>query len=180
MPPVSASDQLFIEFSAKKLRQFLNRIHVCLERLSDDQIWMRTGETSNSTGNLCLHLAGNVRQWILHGIAGQEDHRQRDAEFAARGGISKEELWQRLNSTVQEACSVIEQIPAERLTSIVRPQNYDVTVLEAVYHVVEHFAQHTGQILFSTKAATGEDLGFYRHLTGTVQPPPPPAGQETP
>lgn len=180
MRPMSASDQLFIEFSVKKLRQFLGRIHVCLEKLTDDQIWMRACETSNSTGNLCLHLAGNVRQWILHGIDGQPDHRQRDAEFAARGGVPKEALWQRLNYTVQEACGVIERLPADRLTAIVTPQNYDVTVLEAIYHVVEHFAQHTGQILFSTKALTGEDLGFYRHLTGTAAPPPPPAGQETP
>jgi len=39
-----------------------------------------------------------------------------------------------------------------------------VTVLEAVYHVVEHFAGHTGQIIYATKLMTSEDLGFYKHL----------------
>ena len=44
-------------------------------------------------------------------------------------------------------------------------QKYDVTVLEAIYHVVEHFSMHTGQILFATKLLTGQDLGYYRHLS---------------
>jgi hypothetical protein len=39
-----------------------------------------------------------------------------------------------------------------------------VTVLEAIYHVVEHFSGHTGQIIFATKFLKGEDLGFYQHL----------------
>ena len=37
-------------------------------------------------------------------------------------------------------------------------------MLEAVYRVIEHFSQHTGQIIFATKALTGEDIGFYGHL----------------
>lgn len=171
---------LFLEFSAKKLRQLLSRIHVCLELLDDERLWLRSGDSSNSVANLCLHLTGNVRQWILHGVAGQPDTRARDAEFAARGGLDRAALWSGLNETVQQACAVIEQIPPEDLTRTILPQHYDVSVLEAVYHVVEHFAQHTGQILYATKALTGADLGFYRHLSGTAQPPPPPAGQETP
>jgi len=30
---------------------------------------------------------------------------------------------------------------------------------------VEHFSMHTGQIIYATKAVTGEDLGYYRHLS---------------
>ncbi|HEY3442786.1 MAG TPA: DinB family protein [Paludibaculum sp.] len=178
--PNSSAEHLFLEFSAKKLRQFASRIHVCLEKLNDEQIWLRAGDHSNAVGNLCLHLAGNVRQWIMHGVAGQPDLRHRDEEFAARGHVAKDELWQRLNAAVQEACTILEQTPSEDLTRIIRPQNYDVTVMEGIYHVVEHFAQHTGQILYATKALSGDDLGFYRHLTGASAPPPPPAGQETP
>lgn len=177
---MSTSEQLFLEFSARKLRQLLTRIHTCLEKLDDTAIWLRAGDNSNSIGNLCLHLAGNVRQWILHGIDGQTDLRRRDAEFSAQGGVSKDELWLRLSSAVQQACAVLEHLPPEQLTETIRPQNYEVSTLEGIYHVVEHFAQHTGQILYATKAHTGEDLGFYRHLTDAVNPPPPPAGQETP
>jgi uncharacterized damage-inducible protein DinB len=170
----------FLEFSVKKLRQLASRIEVCLDKLSEEQVWTRGNESSNSCGNLCLHLAGNVRQWIIHGVAGEPDVRQRDSEFAARGGETKEALRSRLRATVEEACGILERLPPEQLTETVRPQNYDVTVLEAAYHVVEHFAQHSGQILFMTKALTGEDLGFYKHLTGAQKPPAPPPGQETP
>ena len=44
---------------------------------------------------------------------------------------------------------------AERLTERIVVQGYDITVLEAVYHVVEHFAGHAGQIIFATKLLTG-------------------------
>jgi hypothetical protein len=39
-------------------------------------------------------------------------------------------------------------------------QGYDVTKLEAIFHVVEHFSGHTFQIIFATKMLTGEDMGF--------------------
>ncbi|MBI5282902.1 MAG: DUF1572 family protein [Candidatus Solibacter usitatus] len=177
---MASSEQLFLEFSVRKLRQLLSRIHVCLDKLDDSQIWLRESGNSNAAGNLCLHLAGNVRQWILHGIDGQPDTRTRDAEFAAAGGHSRADLLLHLDSTVEQACRVLEHLPPEQLTLVIRPQNYDATVLEGIFHVVEHFAQHTGQILYATKALTGEDLGFYRHLSGTAQPPSPPPGQEIP
>lgn len=141
---------------------------------------MRAGENSNACGNLCLHLAGNVKQWILHGVGGAPDQRVRDAEFAAAGGIGRDELLQRLRSVVEESCGLIESLTDARLTEICHPQNYTVTVLEAIYHVVEHFSLHTGQIILLTKALAGVDLGFYAHLKGTATPPTPPTGQEQP
>lgn len=170
----------FLSFSALKLRQLAGRIEACLAMLDEDQFWLRSGAHANSVGNLVLHLAGNVRQWIVHGVGGAPDARQRDAEFAAEGGISKSEAWKALERTVDEALIVIESLPPQRLTQRVLPQNYDVTVLEAIYHAVEHFAQHTGQIIFVTKQITERDLGFYRHLSGTSQPPPPPAHEPKP
>ena len=155
----------FTRFSTFKLGQCLERIEVCLSKLDDERIWERPNTASNSAGNLCLHLAGNVRQWILSGIAAQPDNRRRDEEFAAQGGFSRDELLARLRATLSEACAVIDSLDEARLGETVRPQGYEVTVLEAVYHVVEHFTMHTGQIMLLTKAATGEDLGFYRHLS---------------
>jgi len=153
----------FLDFSVKKLRQLGSRIEACLEKLDDDQIWLRGSENANAVGNLCLHLAGNMRQWIMHGVGGVPDVRTRDREFAARGGMTKQELRERLFSTLDEAVAVIES--QKNLLRTVRPQTYEVTVLDAIYHVVEHFAQHAAQIIYATKAFTGEDLGFYRHLT---------------
>ena len=155
---------LFLDYSARKLRQLTERIEDCLSRLNDDQIWSRGGPSENAVGNLVLHLNGNVRQWILSAIAGDADTRRRDAEFAAAGALSKDALRATLRTTVEQAVAVLDALPAHRLTGSISPQNYSVTVLEAVYHVVEHFSGHTGQIIFATKMLTGQDLGYYRHL----------------
>jgi uncharacterized damage-inducible protein DinB len=158
-------DRLFVEFAANKLNQLASRIDDCVARLSEDQIWARGAESENAIGNLILHLNGNVRQWILAGVGGQPDFRQRDKEFAARGGASRERLLRDLRVTLDEAVAVIGDLSTIRLAESVRVQDYTVTVLEAVFHVVEHFAQHTGQIIYATKMLTGEDPGYYRHLS---------------
>lgn len=157
--------RLFLDCSADRLVQLGGRIRTCLGKLSDDQVWGRGGENENAIGNLVLHLCGNVRQWIGYGVGGGPDTRVRDAEFAARGGLEIALLQDRLADTVREAAEMIGALPVERLGEKVTIQSYSVTLLEAIYHVVEHFAQHTGQIIFATKQLTGEDLGFYRHLS---------------
>ncbi|MBI1899222.1 MAG: DUF1572 family protein [Acidobacteria bacterium] len=157
-------EQIFLQFSADKLRQLEARDRECLSRLTYEQAWARDADAQNAVGNLVLHLCGNLRQWIISAVGGKPDIRMRDREFAARGDIEVADLQERLRATVEEAAAVIESLPPERLAGKVRVQNYEVTVLEAIYHVVEHFAQHTGQIIFATKLHTRQDLGFYRHL----------------
>jgi uncharacterized damage-inducible protein DinB len=154
----------FLNFSEAKLGQYVERIDACINRLSDDDVWSRGHATENSVGNLCLHLAGNVRQWIVVGIGGESGTRNRDAEFAAQGGQSRTDLIANLTHAVEAARRTIASVTAERLHETITVQGYQVTVLEAIYHVVEHFAGHTGQIIFATKALLGEDLGFYQHL----------------
>jgi uncharacterized damage-inducible protein DinB len=157
-------DGLFLEFSAAKLEQLTGRIQDCLAQLPPDQIWARSSDNENAVGNLVLHLCGNVRQWVVAAIGGAPDLRARDAEFAARGGLNAQDLSERLRRTVTQAQGILSGLTADRLLETVHIQGYDTTVLQAVYHVVEHFSQHTGQIIYATKLATGEDLGFYRHL----------------
>jgi uncharacterized damage-inducible protein DinB len=179
-------DGLFLETSIQQLRQYQSRIGTCLELLNQEQVWARGGGNENAIGNLVLHLCGNVRQWIVSGVGGRPDHRERDAEFAARGGVSIDELEMRLKAVVSEAADVLGAVTAARLPERVVIQGYDLTVLEAIYHVVEHFSMHTGQIIFATKMITGNDLGFYRHLSGAGQEPYPTsvassaAGRRTP
>src|SRR5262245_42912936 len=99
-----------LEFSANKLQQQTSRIESCLEKLSDEQVWARGDENENAIGNLVLHLSGNLRQWIVAGVGGRPDIRNRDAEFDARGGITVGELSKRLRETVAEAVAVIRAI----------------------------------------------------------------------
>jgi uncharacterized damage-inducible protein DinB len=156
----------FLSFSADKLTQLQNRIDACVQRLTYEQIWAKTSGEQNSVGNLLLHLNGNVRQWIMHAVAGQPDRRDRDAEFAALNGPGAPELLLRLGATVEEATALLHTLRSEQLLERVQVQGYDRTVLAAIYHVVEHFAGHTFQIIYATKLLTGEGLGFYAHLSG--------------
>ncbi|MDQ6677735.1 MAG: DUF1572 domain-containing protein [Acidobacteriota bacterium] len=157
-------DRLFLDYSVQKLRQAAGRVDECLARLTEDQVWARGAPNENAPGNLVLHLCGNVRQWVISGVGRSPNTRDRDAEFAADGGMGTSDLRRMLRQTVEEAVPVIERQTAEQLEQQIQVQNYRVAVLEAIYHVVEHFAGHAGQIIFVTKALTGEDLGFYKHL----------------
>ncbi len=154
----------FLSFAVSKLREFESRIVVCSGKLTEEQIWARGSANENSFGNLVLHLSGNIRQWIVATLGGQPDARDRDAEFAAEGGKSIAELLAHLHRAVEESVAVIESRTAEQLLAVYHVQVYDVTGVEAVFHVVEHFAMHTGQMIFLTKMLTGTDLAFYAAL----------------
>src|SRR5579864_5656864 len=106
---------LFTEVSCVKLDAMMAILTRCMDRLSDEQVWARGGEHENAVGNLLLHLDGNIRQWILHGIGGQPDLRDRDSEFAARDGAGAGELLARLRATVEEAVVLFRALPAARL-----------------------------------------------------------------
>lgn len=155
----------FLKCSADKLTQLCGRIESCVDRLTPEQIWTRGGENQNAIGNLILHLSGNVRQWLLHGVFGEPDHRIRDLEFSTRDPRAANVLTVRLRSTVEDAVARFGTLTGAQLMEPISVQAYqNITKLHAILHVVEHFSYHTGQIVFVTKWLTGEDLGFYAHL----------------
>jgi uncharacterized damage-inducible protein DinB len=140
---------------------FMPKIARCLEELSEEDVWWRAHETNNSVGNLLLHLAGNVRQWIVSGIGGMPDSRQRSLEFSERNAIPTKIIWSTLQDAVREASQILESFPVGRLLETRKIQGFDKTALQAIFHVVEHFALHTGQIIYITKLRDGRDLKFY-------------------
>ena len=99
------------------------KIRRAVEALPPDALWWRPHDQANSAGNLLLHLAGNVRQWIVSGVGGAPDARWRAAEFEARGGEDAAALLARLDATLDEADAVLAALTAleidgriERLT----------------------------------------------------------------
>ena len=89
---------------------YLPKIRRCLEVLSREDIWWRAHENTNSIGNLVLHLCGNVRQWIVSGLGGEEDRRRRPTEFSRRLPLPKDQLLEMLEATVQEATQVLDSL----------------------------------------------------------------------
>jgi len=143
------------------LGDYLPKIERCLEKLTDEQIWWRANEQSNSIGNLILHLCGNARQWIVCGIGSQPDSRNRDSEFEQRDPIARGELLTLLRSTLSEVQATLAALDPAIVLEHRKIQGNDVEILEAIFHVTEHFSMHTGQIILLTKLLTASDLHFY-------------------
>lgn len=165
--PSDLVSRAFIERAIEFLTgDYLPKIERCLEQLTDDQIWWRANEESNSIGNLVLHLCGNARQWIVCGLGFEPDHRVRDAEFSRRDPLERAELLNLLRSTLSDVENVLRQLDPSTLLEKRKIQGSDVDVLEAVFHVTEHFSMHTGQIIILTKMLTAGDLRFYGFADG--------------
>jgi uncharacterized damage-inducible protein DinB len=162
----------FLEFSRRTLvGEYWPRLRGSVESLTDEQVWWRPNEASNSIGNLLLHLNGNVRQWLISSFDCANDKRDRSAEFSERKSIPASVLLEKLAATMNDASEVLARLTEADLLRTLQIQGYTVTGLEAIYHVVEHFGMHYGQIIFVTKLLRGENLGFYSELDKTGRLP---------
>ena len=169
VPPVanpSAAEHLAggvkAEFRRRLQGEYVPRLGRCLDLLTEPDVWRRPAPNCNSVGNLLLHLAGNITQWILVPFAGRPDDRNRPAEFAATSGASGKDLLLRLATVVDEACAAVDaQSVDELLRERTIQQRYRETGLAAILHVMEHMSGHSGQIYAFTKQVTGRDLAFY-------------------
>jgi len=146
--------------AAKELDAAVATIQHCLAQLTDEQLWWRPETGLNSIANLLLHLSGNLRQWIVAGIGGADDTRQRPLEFSQRGPIPKAQLIARLTEAVEEAKRALSTASASILLSPLRIQGFDVTGLEAIFHAVTHFRGHTQEIVHMTRCQLGDRCRF--------------------
>lgn len=154
--------------------EYPTKLRAAVEALPADALWWRANEQSNSVGNLLLHLDGNVRQWIVRGVGAETvsapGARDRAGEFAARSGAGAAELLARLEGTLREADQVLASLPPEALSSRRVIQGEELTVLEAIYHVVEHFSLHLGQIIWAAKMHAPGSIRFYEDEGGVARP----------
>lgn len=157
-------DAIVNEVILRLYEESLPRINRCLDQLTQEQIWWRPNPSSNSIGNLVLHLSGNVRQWICAGLGGNEDHRHRQLEFDTQEGYSGEVLKNQLMTTMSEARPFIEQVAVTELLRKRSVQTFEETGLTILVHVTEHFSYHTGQIAYITKTLKDRQLGFYEDI----------------
>lgn len=144
-----------------RMQENTPRIARCLEELSEAEVWQRPNGSSNSMGNLILHLCGNITQYIIASIGGEKDLRERDLEFSATGGFTKKELIEKLQNTVEKAVEIISKASEAELLRERAVQAYRFSGAGNIIHAVEHYSYHTGQIAFWTKLVKDKDLGFF-------------------
>jgi uncharacterized damage-inducible protein DinB len=163
--------ELFVARSRYWLtKEYPIKIRRCLEALPSDAIWKRPNAEANSIGNLLVHLTGNVTEWILGGVGGQRVSRYRAGEFKQSDGPDGSALLAKLEGVLREADAVLASLNESDLERSLTIQARDTTVLAAIYHVVEHFAMHTGQIVLLTKLCVPGSIRFYEDDGGLARP----------
>ncbi len=162
MPP--SVQQEFINDCINHLAEYTKRVQICLDLISEEQVWRKPNTSSNTIGNLILHLCGNMTQYVLSSIGGIPDNRERDQEFAATGGYTKNELFTKLSTVVASVSEIIRQQDHISLLKTRIVQGFTKTGLSIILHITEHYSYHTGQIALLTKLMTNKDLGFYKGI----------------
>jgi uncharacterized damage-inducible protein DinB len=164
-------EDLFISRSRYWLtKEYPIKLRHCINALPAAAVWARPNDASNSVGNLLLHLTGNVTEWILGGVGGQSVERHRAAEFKQRSGTDGPALLANLEEVLRQVDSVLAGLVTTDLERSIVIQGRETTVLGAVYHVVEHFAMHTGQIILLTKLYAPGKIRFYEDAGGLARP----------
>lgn len=151
-------------------KEYPIKLRHCVNALPPGTVWARPNDGSNSIGNLLVHLAGNVTEWILGGVGGQTISRYRAGEFAQKEGRDGPALLDDLEAVLLKADSVLAGLSEKNLERSITIQGRETTVVGAIYHVVEHFAMHTGQIVLLTKIYAPDKIHFYEDAGGLARP----------
>lgn len=159
MNPKEISDP-FCKCSIDLLDQSMIKIRHCMKQLSAEQVWWRPDASINSIGNLCLHLAGNLKQWGIMGLTDFPDQRQRESEFSADVRIESSELLRDLESVVAQAIELWRSVTEDELMQKTTIQGFEVTWMQALSHTSSHFVGHTHQIIMLTRMQLGDDYRF--------------------
>jgi uncharacterized damage-inducible protein DinB len=147
--PDTVAAFLLQHLTTRLVAEFPHQVERCLEVLSEDDLWWRPHEQSNAVGNLVLHVAGSNRHFLEHVIGGAPGVRDRDAEFAARGGRTKSDVLEIWSDVARRVDAVLRALTPDRLVQPTSDRNRSVA--EVLLHVTHHNALHIGQIVWITK-----------------------------
>ena len=149
------------EFRKRVFDESYPRIYKCLGMLSHEELWYTINKETPSIGSLVLHLCGNARQWVVAGIGGKEDIRDRASEFKNHPSIRRTDLIFVLENLKIQMNTALKNIYSENLHQPVTIQGLDETYFSVLIHVLEHFSYHTGQITTTTKIITQKPTNYY-------------------
>lgn len=114
---------------------------------AESNLWLTSGEITNSAGNLGLHLVGNLNHFIGASLGNTGYIRQRDLEFSSQD-VPRLELIKQIDETI-----VMVQKTLAKLTSLDLEQEYKHRVFDKpttteyfLVHLAMHLAYHLGQI----------------------------------
>ncbi len=156
-----------VETYSRQIRSLLERVGACLEGLSEAQInWRPAIDGANSAYVIAAHTLGNARAWVLGIACGQPVGRDRPAEFRASGRDAADLLGaaQKLSGQIDAAMAALpgwaldrRLLPSRELWG--EGQAQEISVREALVHVVEHASIHLGQLQVTRDLALRQSSG---------------------
>jgi uncharacterized damage-inducible protein DinB len=148
-------DVLLDSFRTRITRVFPAQIHAAVEPLTDEQIWWRPNEQSNSIGNIVLHLTGSLNFYLNRNLGHIDYTRDRDAEFAERRPVPKAELLALFDDMVARAERTFDSLTPERLAEPSPEPTMHSIVVQDLVNVFGHLANHVGQVVWIAKSLEG-------------------------
>jgi len=129
--------------------------------LSHEELWYCVNRQTPSIGSLIIHLCGNARQWVVAGIGGKDDIRDRASEFIPHPSIRRTDLIFVLENLKTQLNDALKNVNEKNLQQPITIQGIDETYFSVMIHVLEHFSYHTGQITTLTKVLTQKSTNYY-------------------
>lgn len=152
------------ESLSRQIRSILERVSACLEGLSEAQLnWKPPVDGGNSVYVIATHTLGNARAFVLGIACGRPLERDRPAEFRASGrdGAELAAQGRRLSDDFEAALAGLSAADLGR--RLLPPQSLwgegeaqEISVREAILHVVEHASIHLGQLQITRDLALRE------------------------
>ena len=126
----------------------LQRLHTEIEAFpSEADLWRVSGAVTNSAGNLCLHLCGNLQHFIGAVLGGSGYVRDREHEFAARN-IPRAELLAEVDRTRKALAKAFASLSDGRLHEPfpIPVQGEELNTAYFLLHLQGHLNYHLGQV----------------------------------
>ncbi len=134
----------------------LNKLKDEINLYTDEsKLWITKEEISNSAGNLCLHLLGNLNHFIGTVLGNTGFVRNRESEFTAKNA-SRKDLEIEIGKTIGIIKNALEKLPDEAFEKEfpVEKHGKGVKTDFMLLHLLSHFNYHLGQINYHRRLIT--------------------------
>ncbi len=139
---------MIIDSLVKLYKRDLKALIVEVEAYKDEKnLWLVTGEVTNSAGNLCLHLVGNLNAFICEAFGNSGYVRKRDLEFSLKD-VSKAELIRQVEDTIIAVENTLLKLTESDLQKEYKRRVFEDTMTTEYFlmHLTMHLSYHLGQI----------------------------------
>lgn len=139
---------MIVETLIKLFKRDLNILITEIEAYKEEKnLWIATETVKNSSGNLCLHLVGNLNAFIGASLGNTGYVRQRDLEFSLKN-VHKSELIKQVKDTIIVVENTLNSLSENDLQKEYKRRVNEETMTTEYFliHLTMHLSYHLGQI----------------------------------